>query len=188
MTSFGVTLQNGTSTRLFKAANKAQQVNALVDTGATNSYLPWAIVDRFVAYTKAYDVLGELQCDCKWREDAGTIDFGFNDDSVKMRVPISDFIFPLGDGRCVLGMQKREGNENDAILGQTFLRGVYGECSLCFLLTVKGGGGFCSPLSSSLPPFCVLPPLLWLRPKGYGDAANSFGSCLGPDDAYCLDG
>jgi hypothetical protein len=134
VTSFGVTFQNATNAILFKAKSKAQQVNALVDTGATNSYLPWSIVDRFRDYMGAYDVLGELQVDCKWRENRGTIDFGFNDDKVKMRVPISDFIFPLGDGNCVLGMQKRAGDENDAILGQTFLRGVYSESRLSFLL------------------------------------------------------
>jgi hypothetical protein len=125
----------------------------MVDTGSTLTYLPWAVVDKIIAYTGAFQQYGEWRLDCKWWNDRGTVDFWFNDNTVKISVPLRDFMLPLGSDPempCVLGVQKRQGAENDALLGQTFLRGVYSEFS------------FLCPLSLSLS-LSFLPPNAWQR-------------------------
>ncbi|KAK1977058.1 eukaryotic aspartyl protease [Colletotrichum cereale] len=90
------------------------------DTGATLSYLPSALIDQLGS-----DLGGRLEsslnmylvpCSAK-----GTIDFKFGD--YTMKVPLSEFIWQVGDNSCVLGADKA--SDNAYLLGDSFLRSTY---------------------------------------------------------------
>ncbi|KAK1997437.1 eukaryotic aspartyl protease [Colletotrichum falcatum] len=90
------------------------------DTGATLSYFPSALVDQLGS-----DMGGSLNSDinmyvvpCSTR---GTIDFTFGDYTIK--VPLSEFIWQVGDNTCVLGADKT--TDNTYLLGDSFLRSTY---------------------------------------------------------------
>lgn len=127
LTSISVTTPKGTSTSIYAASSRYAPLNALVDTGVTYTFLPSSIVEAVASRLGAWQEVGEWKVDCALRNAAGTVDFGFGD-SLVIRVSYADFILRPGDGTCCLGMQSREGGEErDSILGDSFLRGAYGE-------------------------------------------------------------
>lgn len=125
LTSLSLTTPTGT-TRVHRSTSAP--VNALVDTGSTYSLLPAAVAEALADALGAWKEVGEWKVDCALRDVAGSVDFGFGD--VVIRVPYSDFLLKMGDS-CSMGVQGgEEGSEGEAILGDTFLRGAYGESSL----------------------------------------------------------
>lgn len=128
VTSISVTTPTGTSTSVYAASSRSNPINALVDTGVTYTFLPSSIVEAVASLLGAWQEVGEWKVDCALRNAAGTVDFGFGE-SLIIRVPYADFILRPGDGTCNLGMKSREGEaEGESILGDSFLRGSYGEC------------------------------------------------------------
>ncbi|CAI4220119.1 unnamed protein product [Parascedosporium putredinis] len=119
VTSFGFTKPTGAKTAFF--SRTAAPLNVLVDTGVTYSLLPGAMVASIAEVFGAWWDVGEYKVDCALRDQAGTFDFGFNNDGLIIRVRYFDFILKLQDNTCTLGVQ--QGADNDAILGNTFLRG-----------------------------------------------------------------
>ena len=127
LTSISITSPDGTSSSIYPASSRSAPINALVDTGVTYTFLPASIVEGVASRLNAWREMGEWKVDCALRDAAGTVDYGFAGGLV-IKVPYSDFLLRLGDGKCSLGMQSREGEEDgDSILGDTFLRGAYGE-------------------------------------------------------------
>lgn len=146
LTSLSVTTPAGISTSIYAASSRSAPLNALVDTGVTYTFLPAAVVEAVASRLDAWREVGEWKVDCALRDAAGTVDFGFGGGLV-IRVPYADLLLRVGDGTCSLGVQSREGEEEgDSILGDTFLRGAYGEfffpsCT-CAFGVVWGGFGF----------------------------------------------
>ena len=102
-------------------------MNVLVDTGVTYSYLPPAMVDSIAETFGSWFESGEYKVDCALRDQPGTFNFGFNNDQLVIRVSYYDFFLKLQDNTCSLGVQQ---GADDAILGNTFLRGTYSEWTL----------------------------------------------------------
>ncbi|KAK2010080.1 eukaryotic aspartyl protease [Colletotrichum eremochloae] len=90
------------------------------DTGATLSYFPSALVDQL-----GNDLGGRLEPSLNMYlvpcSSQGTIDFKFGDYTIK--VPLSEFIWQVGDNACVLGADKA--SDNSYLLGDSFLRSTY---------------------------------------------------------------
>ena len=127
LTSISVTSPDGTSFSIYPASSRSAPISALVDTGVTYTFLPASIVEGVASRLNAWHEVGEWKVDCTLRNTAGTVDFGFGGGLV-IKVPYVDFVLKLGDETCSLGMQSRGGEEEgDSILGDTFLRGAYGE-------------------------------------------------------------
>ncbi|KAK2041498.1 eukaryotic aspartyl protease [Colletotrichum somersetense] len=96
------------------------QFPVFFDTGATLSYFPADLIDELGS-----DLGGRLEsslnmylvpCNTK-----GTIDFKFGD--YTMKVPLSEFIWQVGDNSCVLGADKA--SDGAYLLGDSFLRSTY---------------------------------------------------------------
>ncbi|KAJ8106605.1 hypothetical protein ONZ43_g7010 [Nemania bipapillata] len=98
--------------------------HAFFDFTTVISYLPWVYMDTLSGFfpdvTYNYTE-GVYQVPCYHRFQDASIDFYF--DTLIIRVPFRDFIL-LVDDICYLGaVQSVE--EDEVILGQTFLRGAY---------------------------------------------------------------
>ena len=119
-------------------------INALVDTGSTYTLLPSEVVNALAEELDAWNEAGEWKVDCALRDVAGTVNFGFED--VLIRVPYADFLLRVQDDSCWLGVKASEadgGGKADAILGDTFLRGAYGESSLALLSWLRSAKRCC---------------------------------------------
>jgi hypothetical protein len=124
VSSMGYTTPFGKKTSFFNPGTSSD-LNVLVDTGVTYTVLPPAMVDAIAEQFGAKWDVGEYTVDCAMRDQPGTFDFGFNNDRLIIRVRYFDFILKIQEGRCTFGLQ--QGTDSDAILGNTFLRGAYGE-------------------------------------------------------------
>ncbi|PKS05589.1 hypothetical protein jhhlp_008107 [Lomentospora prolificans] len=121
VSSFGYTAPSGAKTSFWSPGSSAP-MNVLVDTGVTYSYLPPAMVDSIAETFGSWFESGEYKVDCALRDQPGTFNFGFNNDQLVIRVSYYDFFLKLQDNTCSLGVQQ---GADDAILGNTFLRGTY---------------------------------------------------------------
>lgn len=96
------------------------QFPVFFDTGATLSYFPPALIDQLGS-----DLGGRLESSINMYlvpcSSKGTIDFKFGDYTIK--VPLSEFIWQVGDNSCVLGADKA--SDDTYILGDSFLRSTY---------------------------------------------------------------
>ncbi|KAI1348780.1 acid protease [Xylaria sp. FL0043] len=98
--------------------------HAFLDYTTLLSYLPWAYIDTISGFfpSVTYNVTSEFyEVPCYHRAQDASIDFYF--DTLTIRVPLHDFILEV-DGICFLGVQQ-SAQDDEAILGQSFLRGAY---------------------------------------------------------------
>ncbi|KAI0809548.1 acid protease [Xylaria sp. FL0064] len=98
--------------------------HAFLDYTTLISYLPWAYIDTISGFfpSVTYNVTSEFyEVPCYHRAQDASIDFYF--DTLTIRVPLHDFILEV-DGICYLGVQQ-SAQDDEAILGQSFLRGAY---------------------------------------------------------------
>jgi len=96
------------------------QFPVFFDTGSTLSYLPASVMSNLVS-----DLSGQLDSSsglylvpCGQK---GSLSFTFGNFTVN--VDLSEFIWDVGQGQCVLGAS--EADDGDYLLGDSFLRSVY---------------------------------------------------------------
>ncbi|KAI0425344.1 acid protease [Xylaria sp. FL1042] len=97
---------------------------AFLDYTTIISYLPWeyiSIINGFFPYVTYNITSGFYEVPCYHRLQAASVDFYF--DTLAIRVPLHDFILEV-DGTCYLGVEQ-SAKDDEAILGQSFLRGAY---------------------------------------------------------------
>ncbi|KAJ8129942.1 hypothetical protein O1611_g3688 [Lasiodiplodia mahajangana] len=97
---------------------------AFFDFTTIISYLPWVYMDMLTSFfpDASYNYTeGVYQVPCYHRFEAASVDFYF--DTLVIRVPSRDFILQV-DGICYLGAVE-SAEQDEAILGQSFLRGAY---------------------------------------------------------------
>ncbi|VBB80614.1 Putative protein of unknown function [Podospora comata] len=98
----------------------------LIDTGSTLSYIREDLVAVIgQQFNAEIDTQGNYFVDCKYRDVAGTVDFGFNSGAMVINVRYKDFIYQLYPGRCMLGVQPADYGSTYYVLGDTFIRGAY---------------------------------------------------------------
>lgn len=106
--------------------------HAIFDYSTIASYLPWAYMETLIGFFPevTYNFTdGVYQVPCYHRFHDASIGFYF--DTLLIRVPLRDFILQV-NGICYLGaVQNAE--EDEAILGQNFLRGAYSTSSDIYL-------------------------------------------------------
>ncbi|KAI0113557.1 acid protease [Nemania sp. FL0031] len=98
--------------------------NAYLDFTTIISYLPWVYMDMLTSFfpDATYNRTGGVyQVPCYHRFQDASVDFYF--DTLVIRVPSRDFILQV-DGICYLGAIE-SAEQNEVILGQSFLRGAY---------------------------------------------------------------
>jgi hypothetical protein len=124
MSSFGVTRHGVSNTLSAKVYDQA----VYLDSGTTLTYLPSNIVANLITYFPEAVSLGsgEWEVPCTLRNEAGTIDFGFG--TTIIRVPFHEAIWQPdpSDTQCIFGIGA---DDNNWVLGDTMLRGAYGENS-----------------------------------------------------------
>ncbi|OBA22588.1 acid protease [Metschnikowia bicuspidata var. bicuspidata NRRL YB-4993] len=103
------------------------QVLALLDSGASLTYLPGAILDGFASLLGAYMNSSEAYTiNCEKASDRIFTVFYFS--GARIKVPLSDLIFRLGSS-CYLGILELPSDQlsgaSYAILGDNFLRSAY---------------------------------------------------------------
>ncbi|KAI1281538.1 acid protease [Xylaria sp. FL0933] len=99
-------------------------VHAFLDYTTLISYLPWSYIDTISGFFPpvTYNATSEFyEVPCYHRAQDASVDFYF--DPLTIRVPLHDFILEV-DGICFLGVQL-SAQDDEAILGQSFLRGAY---------------------------------------------------------------
>ncbi|KAB5582304.1 aspartic peptidase domain-containing protein [Coniochaeta sp. 2T2.1] len=98
----------------------------LIDTGSTLSYFRADLVAQIAqAFGAVVDAGGNYAVDCRWRQTAGTVDFGFNRGRMVINVSYKDFIYEQYAGHCMLGVQAADVGSTNYVLGDTFIRGAY---------------------------------------------------------------
>lgn len=117
MTGVGLTLPEGNIVRSEELATPV-----FLDSGATLSHLPTriyqALADSFP--DAVFDPgSGYYLLPCEVTEEPGSVDFYFEGKTI--RVPFNEFIWQTG-GFCILGVLP---DDDEAILGDTFLRAAY---------------------------------------------------------------
>lgn len=133
MTSIGFTVPGSCETVPVTPASFSERF--LPDSGTSLTYMPFnafnALLEAFPGVTDSED-FGYI-IDCSIRDQPGTVDFTFDDFTVS--VPYSDFMFIIPAGPsigpedvCILGAYP---SEDIFILGDTFLRSVYGTYLPC---------------------------------------------------------
>jgi hypothetical protein len=104
MTSAGIT-QPGKSSRFYPPSSSNPQGQPIfLDSGSTFCNFPTSLFNNLVADFPGatFDPTAEVYIvDCSLRSQAGTIDFGFGE--LTIRVPYSDFILQYSATTCVLG-------------------------------------------------------------------------------------
>lgn len=100
----------------------------ILDSGTTLTYIPPnlfnLILPDFPEAVPQSD--GSYTVPCSYATKSGTMDFGFG--NVIINVPYSQFIYQPTPGSCYLGVLPMPPTLTIPILGDTFLRGAYGEC------------------------------------------------------------
>ncbi|KAI1129819.1 acid protease [Nemania abortiva] len=146
---------------------------AFFDFTTIVSYLPWVYMDMLTSFfpDATYNRTNELyQVPCYHRYQDASIDFYF--DTLIIRVPSRDFILQV-DGICYLGAVQN-GAQDEAILGQSFLRGAYtafdlddeaiymaqyencGEQVIGWDSSAADEDGSCALNPATIPPSCFL--------------------------------
>lgn len=99
----------------------------LIDTGSTLSYIREDLVATIGQQFRAtVDEAGNYFVDCSYRDQPGTVDFGFNRGGMVINVRYKDFIYQqYPGGRCMLGVQPADVGSTNYVLGDTFIRGAY---------------------------------------------------------------
>ncbi|KAK4154513.1 aspartic peptidase domain-containing protein [Chaetomidium leptoderma] len=98
----------------------------LIDTGSTLSYLREDLVAQIgQQFHATIDSGGNYIVDCAWRDEPGTVDFGFNRGRMVINVSYKDFIYQQYPGHCMLGVQPADAGSTSYVLGDTFIRGAY---------------------------------------------------------------
>jgi len=132
MSSFGVT-RNGVPVTL--SAPVYEQA-VYLDSGTSLTFLPANIVANLATHfpEAVLDTAAGLYVvPCTLRSEASTIDFGFGGATI-IRVPFHEAIWQASSTLCVLGIAAAASTGNNWVLGDTMLRGAYGElfqCSVC---------------------------------------------------------
>ncbi|KAI1421731.1 acid protease [Xylaria sp. FL1777] len=144
---------------------------AFFDYTTIISYLPWEYIDiinGFFPYVTYNVTAGVYQVPCYHRAQDASVDFYFN--TLAIRVPLHDFILEVA-GICYLGVEQST-EDDEAILGQSFLRGAYTAFDLddetIYMAQYENCGdeviewdssasqeeGLCAPKSTTLPASC----------------------------------
>ncbi|KAH6845822.1 aspartic peptidase domain-containing protein [Chaetomium sp. MPI-CAGE-AT-0009] len=98
----------------------------LLDTGSTLSYIREDLVAQIgQQFHATIDSGGNYIVDCAWRDEPGTVDFGFNRGRMVINVRYKDFIYQQYPGHCMLGVQPADAGSTHYVLGDTFIRGAY---------------------------------------------------------------
>ncbi|AEO68532.1 uncharacterized protein THITE_117234 [Thermothielavioides terrestris NRRL 8126] len=98
----------------------------LLDTGSTLSYLREDLVAVIgQQFDATVDNAGNYLVDCAYRDQDGTVDFGFDSGRMVINVPYKDFIYQQYPGHCLLGVQPADAGSTNYVLGDTFIRGAY---------------------------------------------------------------
>ncbi|EAQ90236.1 hypothetical protein CHGG_02171 [Chaetomium globosum CBS 148.51] len=98
----------------------------LLDTGSTLSYIREDLVAQIgQQFDATIDSGGNYIVDCAWRDEPGTVDFGFNRGRMVINVRYKDFIYQQYPGHCMLGVQPADVGSTHYVLGDTFIRGAY---------------------------------------------------------------
>jgi Eukaryotic aspartyl protease len=125
LNSVGNTRPGASSSKLYTTTGYSQPV--ILDSGTTLSYIPPslfnAILPDFPGAVLQSD--GSYTVPCSFASQSGTMDFGFG--SVIINVPYSQFVWQPSPGTCYLGVAPMPAGLTIPILGDTFLRGAYGE-------------------------------------------------------------
>jgi hypothetical protein len=109
-------------------------LDVIIDSGTTLSLLPQSVVSKLAAQFPGAEPDGDggYRVDCAFQDRDGSVDFSFV--GVTINIAYRDFIWNSG-GDCFLGAWY-SGDLGVWILGDTFLRGAYGEF-IPFLLRLK---------------------------------------------------
>lgn len=94
--------------------------NAALDSGSTTSIVPKDVFDYIASKTKYDNGTGTIPCSQQKNESFLTFSF---DQSVDIKVNLSEFIMPVADKVCTLGLQPSSGSSY--VLGDNFLRSTY---------------------------------------------------------------
>lgn len=122
--------------------HRAYSISFTLDTGSPNMYVPTSLYDSIIDGLNATEIInGAPYVPCSLRStESGSLVFGFKSHAgrqeVKIRVPYSDIVYPLGfpvtvspvDDRngermCYFGVVPTDGEVR--LLGATFLRSAY---------------------------------------------------------------
>lgn len=98
----------------------------LIDTGSTLSYFREDLVAQIgQQFNATIDPAGNYIVDCAFRNQSGTVDFGFNRGQMVINVRYKDFVYQQAPGKCMLGVQPADSGSTNYVLGDTFIRGAY---------------------------------------------------------------
>jgi hypothetical protein len=99
----------------------------ILDSGTTLSLIPPSLFTLILADFPGAVAQsnGQYAVPCSYATQSGTMDFGFG--NVIINVPYSQFIWEPAPGTCILGVSPMPATLSIPILGDTFLRGAYGE-------------------------------------------------------------
>lgn len=136
----GMIVNNGSSTN--KEKREDLNITAILDSGATLTYLPEDLVKPMREQFGLQTILAQELIDCKYRnpnESNTTVEFSFQDKTIK--VPIRELtvelpetelldLLPIDtDNICIFGIQNGQANgvssDTFAIIGDTVLRSAY---------------------------------------------------------------
>jgi hypothetical protein len=126
LTSVGNTQPGASSSKLYTGSGYSLDV--ILDSGTTLSYVPQSLFNLILADFPGavLQSSGVYTVPCSYATQSGSMDFGFG--NVIINVPYSQFIWqPVAGGSCYLGVIPSSSSIAIPILGDTFLRGAYGE-------------------------------------------------------------
>jgi len=121
----GNTLPGASSSNNYTGPGYSQPV--ILDSGTTLSYIPQDLFNLIVADfpLAQFEGNGLYSIPCDVYSQPGTMEFGFG--NVIINVPYSEFIWMQTSTTCYLGVVPLQSSTAVPILGDTFLRGAYGE-------------------------------------------------------------
>jgi Eukaryotic aspartyl protease len=125
LNSVGNTQPGASSSKPYTAAGYSLAV--ILDSGTTPSYIPQNLFNLILADFPGavLQSSGVYTVPCSYATQSGTMDFGFG--NVIINVPYSQFVWQPVAGTCYLGVIPMSSSITIPILGDTFLRGTYGE-------------------------------------------------------------
>jgi hypothetical protein len=125
LTGVGVTAPGSSTSQILTA--KSYSLEVFLDSGTTLSIIPQNLFNAILAFfpgaAPASSGSTTYTVPCNYTTMGGTVDFNFG--GVVVNIPYSEFIWQTSTV-CYLGVVAG----SDGILGDTFLRGVYGKSSL----------------------------------------------------------
>ncbi|KAI1337372.1 aspartic peptidase domain-containing protein [Xylariaceae sp. FL0016] len=97
----------------------------LIDSGSTFTYIDASLVSQIAkAFNAQVDSRGVYYVSCDYRNQTGTVNFGFNHGNMVIRVTYADFIVDFTT-YCALGVQAADAGETSWVLGNSFIRAAY---------------------------------------------------------------